>query len=637
MNTKKVLLLLNIFSFFFSISVLAFNLSSHRESSENSKLSCSVIIEKESTIVDLTKKNQLQVEKSGKLNVLNKNGSDYGEFFIFYSPSIKIKNASVDYFNSRGEKIKTINLKDFSDQSAVSDYSLHEDDRLKFFIDAPTEYPYTVEYSYSYTSSNTLFLPSWYPVKNYYVNVIESNYVVKHSDNLEFNKFEQNFDSYNISIDSSYNELIFKALEIEPIQYEYYSSPLTSVIPHLKISPKTFIHEGKEGTFDDWNDVGKWIHEELLEGTEELPTEALKEINELISGISEEKEKVKKIYEYVQNHCRYISVQIGIGGWKPTEAKVVHKTGYGDCKALVNYTRALLAAADIESYYSVVYAGKQQTDIEKEFVSLQGNHAILLVPLKQDTIWLECTSSDTPAGYISGFTDDRDVLTVFPEGGKIIHTKTYEDSLNVKITEAECFLNNDGNLSSKVKSLNKGSYYGKHSFLKKLQSNEIEDFYKDFYNISDLNLVNSKFTNIKDRDIFEEQLEFSVKDYVSKMGNMTILKPYIIEERQKTKSSSSLEKNSEFYLENSENTLDILDIFSPDSTAFSELPEPVEHKYSFGSYSFSFQRISENHIRLTREFILIKGLYPAQEFKNYNALLEAIWKTDNTNILLQNL
>ena len=70
-------------------------------------------------------------------------------------------------------------------------------------------------------------------------------------------------------------------------------------------------------------------------------------------------------------------MQEGIGGWKPIAANKVDAVGYGDCKGLVNYTKALLDAVGVKSHYSVVWAGQRKTSVEKNFFSMQGNHVIL--------------------------------------------------------------------------------------------------------------------------------------------------------------------------------------------------------------------------------------------------------------------
>ena len=104
----------------------------------------------------------------------------------------------------------------------------------------------------------------------------------------------------------------------------------------------------------------------------------------MVKDVDNPIEKAKLVYEFVQNKTRYINVSIGIGGWQPIAANQVDKVGYGDFKGLTNYTKALLAAVGITSYYTLVYA-KQKRNIDKDFETFQGNHAILNIPASELT------------------------------------------------------------------------------------------------------------------------------------------------------------------------------------------------------------------------------------------------------------
>ena len=109
------------------------------------------------------------------------------------------------------------------------------------------------------------------------------------------------------------------------------------------------------GSFTNWQELGKWEYDKLIANRKKFPAETVQHIKEITEDITDPKLKAKKIYEYMQQKTHYISVQVGIGGFQPFRHLMWIRMSYGDCKALVNYTQALLKVAGIDSYYCVVY------------------------------------------------------------------------------------------------------------------------------------------------------------------------------------------------------------------------------------------------------------------------------------------
>lgn len=84
---------------------------------------------------------------------------------------------------------------------------------------------------------------------------------------------------------------------------------------------------------------------------------------------------------------------------QPIAAADVNRTGFGDCKGLSNYMRAMLTELGIPSVYTVISTTNRR--LLADFASAnQNNHVILQVPLPNDTLWLECTNPTLPLGYV---------------------------------------------------------------------------------------------------------------------------------------------------------------------------------------------------------------------------------------------
>jgi transglutaminase-like putative cysteine protease len=157
----------------------------------------------------------------------------------------------------------------------------------------------------------------------------------------------------------------------------------------------------------------------------------------VIKNTANDKEKIRKLYHYLQDETRYINVTINIGGLKPYPASYVAKNKYGDCKALTNYFKSILDYIEIPSYYTKVYAGSPINKIDKNFPSQQSNHIILYIPLKGEDIWLDCTS-DGAFDYLGTFTQNRDAFIVDLNNSKFIKTPNLKpievlETRNIKI------------------------------------------------------------------------------------------------------------------------------------------------------------------------------------------------------------
>ena len=186
------------------------------------------------------------------------------------------------------------------------------------------------------------------------------------------------------------------------IEREPYAIPIYEHTPTVILAPTEFSYYGTDGDLSTWKSYGNWICQ-LIEDKMELPEERIHFLEELVATQNDTLSKVKAIYKYLQEETRYVSVQLGIGGFEPLSAQKVDEVKYGDCKALVNYMRAMLNAVGINSYYTLINAGRSAKKIIPEFPSQDFNHVILCVPVSNDTVFLECTDQFSPFGFFRQF------------------------------------------------------------------------------------------------------------------------------------------------------------------------------------------------------------------------------------------
>jgi len=370
------------------------------------------------------------------ITVLNEKGSDYLNLSIYYSDgSDQIKDVKCSIYDEQGNLIKSINKKDLSDYAAGDGVSIITDSRLKHWSYETNNYPVTIDYSYTRTSSNTLFIPRWYPIPDYDVAVVKSSYSITTNDELR--TYEQNMERYP-SIAQVAG--VYTMKNQPSINSEQYGPGRFEIFPTLITNPRKYNYEGNNGQHEDWDEFGQWMYERFLAPKKLKNQHIIRPmLDKYVGETTDTREIIQKVYKYVQDNTRYISVQLDDGGFNPIDPNSTHRNQYGDCKGLTLYTQCLLDLYDIKSNYTVVRAGSYHpAGFINDFASsYPGNHIILNIPTSSDTIWLDCTSHHNPFNYLGTFTDDRNVLVIENGASHIEKTPAYthENShMNEQIT-----------------------------------------------------------------------------------------------------------------------------------------------------------------------------------------------------------
>ncbi|OIV43357.1 DUF3857 domain-containing protein [Flavobacterium johnsoniae] len=627
----------------FTLFFLLFSLFSSAQKSEYSiltiadslKENANAVVRLDQTDIVITSQRSMNIKTQRVVTVLNEKGNKTVGAVESYTKRKSVKNIEAVVYDAFGNEIKKIRRKDFKDISAADGATLASDGRYIYLDYTPISYPYTIVYNCETETSNTAFIPRWYPVENYFLSVEKTILNVKFPNNLGFRKKESLLSVFDIKkTQDTDTQLSYTASNIVAQKAEDYSPAFKELYPKVAMSLEYFNLEGVDGNAKDWKEYGKWFSNKILTETTILPEETKTKIKELAGKETDPIKKAKIVYRYVQEKSRYVSIQLGIGGFKPMLATDVDRLGYGDCKALSNYTRALLDVVGVPSYYTELYGDRDLVDIDEDFFSIEGNHAILCVPDKDKYVFLECTSQDDPFGYQANFTDNRKVIVIKPEGGEIIRTKIYEPKSNTQFSKGSYSIDENGSFSGKINIVSEGSQYGNKQRVEKFLPTEKEAYYKKYWdNINNLKLGKITFANDKENIRFAEDVQLSAVDYGAVTGAKMIFTVDAFNQSSENVRRIRNRKNP-FQIQRGYLDTDEIEINLPAGFSIEFLPQNFELKGKFGEYKTEIIKKDNNKLLYKRSMFVNKGKYSNKEYDEYRLFIEQINRNDNAKIIL---
>lgn len=196
-------------------------------------------------------------------------------------------------------------------------------------------------------------------------------------------------------------------------------SALSDFAPHLAFS-----------TFSNYAEFAKAYQDRAKPMAAVTPAiEAL--AKELTATATDDRTKVRKLYNWVSQNIRYVAVYVAEGGFVPHSAQSTLDNRYGDCKDHVTLLEALLSAVGIESTTALINSG-EALRIPKLAISTPFNHVITYIP-KLD-LYLDSTSRFTPMGNLPlGDMDKPTLLSASGIIGKTPMTSWLKDYRHTKV------------------------------------------------------------------------------------------------------------------------------------------------------------------------------------------------------------
>lgn len=620
------------FFLLFQIISHAQNLTSIDVSAEL-KENADAVIKKLEEKLEIKKFNLYAYQISKEIVIYNEKGYEKCMPYLNYYDENQIKRLEVKIYNNYGIEIKKFKKNDFKDVATNDGFSIQSDGRVKYIDYTPINYPFIIQFDYSYESSDTAFLQRWAPFENYGVAIENATFELIVQPDIKCNVLEKNFENFQIEKKNVGTTILYQLHNLKALKWENNSLPNHKFFPIAYFSLNHFSLKGVEGNANNWEELGKWFYEALYKTQFELPESTIQKIRQLTSNAKTDEEKAKIVYKYVQDKTRYVSIQLGIGGWQPMKAADVDRLGYGDCKGLTNYTFALLKAVGINAYHTIISNDEDKKDFITEMPFLQGNHMILCIPGKEN-IWLECTSQKSAFGEIGSSNEDRKVLVVTPEGGKIERTKKYDEKENIIFTKAKVQLDSDGEMKANLDKVFNGITVERRFALENKTESERKDFYRevwDYYNPIVIKEFSTKRNN--EAKTWEEKFDLEVEKFALKNANQLIVNANPFSRWENIPDKIRTRKQP-VNIKRGFTEVDEIEFLLPENSKIEALPQNTMLETKFGTYQFDIT-VNEHKIVYKRKFTLFEAQHSNTDYNDFRIFLIEVNKFDNAKFLIQ--
>jgi len=585
-----------------------------------------VINEETSFIV---KGSVLNTSYSVAIKINNSQGDNYAIVNIPYSEDSPISNLEAWIEDVNGKKIRELKSKEIADKSNIHMGTFYDDNRVKVFELKNNTYPYVIKYQYSYKKKDFILICWWSPIYRDDIPTHESKLIVDIPVGYKVSLYQDKIAPPVTDSIKGRIIMTWQATYMQPIKPEIYSPSIEELAPHVYMVPLKF-NEGIPGTQQDWASFGNWYYN-LTKGLDELPPSEVQKVHELITGISDKKLIVKRLYEYLQDNTRYVGIQIGISGYKCFPADYIANKKYGDCKGLANYMKALLKAAGIPSQLALIYAGNGENThrVLDKFVASQFNHAILFVPLEKDTIWLECTSKTNPTGYLGSFTQNRYALIINENNSKLVKTPA--------LVPSNCYTSCNNNISidkdenALLKSTTTCTGYG-FDFNTAYSTQLNKDKQKEYLNqVIPYQGFELKQLNIKSesRDSASIKLDYQIvlKNNITQSSNSMFLQ---LSGPKPPKFENPSKRHFPVCLAYPINYIDTTEVTIPDKYKAKNIPdENIETQ--FGAVTVKYI-LHDDKIKIYRNILIKSGDYSIEEYPDFYQFITKLQEITNTPI-----
>jgi transglutaminase-like putative cysteine protease len=600
------------------------------------KREITILVKKDSLCIDevYTSKEYYTSNKSGIYALASVDVSYFDEM-----KSIKAYTLS----KIEGEdKYKKYNVKDFTEQQSISNYVFYDD-----IITVKYQYPFLKKESIAYVEyekgSKSPYIP-FIEFFSSYTTMLEKEFTVKVDNNVDLSIKYYNVDEEEISYTKVETEKYtlhkWEMQNTKPYIYESSAPNVKHYLPHIVLQIESYVtSKGKRiNVVRNESDLFGW-YSGFLGKVNFDSTEAMQAVlDDIIVESMGEGEKVKTVFQWVQNNIKYIALADGLGGFIPRDPDLVLSRRYGDCKDMSILIYSFLKLLDIEAHPTWVGTRDVPYKYTEQPSTIVDNHMIVTYVCNEtgENIFLDATDSYISYGLPTAFIQGKEVMihkgdTFFIEIVPIIKAEQniISDTTNLKICDN--MLCGEGVIKTTSYI---ASYY--KTVMNRISSDErIKEFVSQVTEkgSNKYKLLSYELQNNENEYFF--YYSFELKDYLSENENelyinlnldrlLFNMEKYKEGERELPVEVGYAKIRHSYY------TLAI-----PEGYVVAFLPPDVEYKTEKFGFNIDYTKVDDYTITYEIRFYADYLILEIEDFLAYEQMIDKIKEAYQENLILQ--
>ena len=537
--------------------------------------------------------------------------------------------------NKKYEKkeVEKIELKD-----SPGKYSFYDDEKIYSIMYPSVQVGAILDLDYQLKYTQPRFMGSFYWTD--YIPGVENELVVSVQKNIHIKYKLFNSEGSNIVFTKTEtkNEVIYKWKmdNVDPIVQFGDAPSFTYYEPHIIFYITDYEVDGKpQQLLGTPKDLYSWYCA-LQKNINKTEDKRLKSVTDsLVAGITDESEKVKKIFYWVQDNISYVAFEDGLGGFIPRDAGTVCSRKFGDCKDMASIIHEMLRMAGVNSYLTWIGSRDIPYTYEEVPTPSVDNHMITTY-LDKNGNWnfLDGTGKNAPADlYTSMIQGKQALISISPDSFKLVTVPIKDTSVSQTIDSIFIHINDNllvGKGNVKMTGYDKLEYYYKTENLSK---KEALDYFRSYFSkgsnkVNFFDVVITKIDRTSGGDI---TYSFDLSDYVKRNQNeiyinLNMENSLHLEQVDETrKIPVSFKHNTKKRLVT---TFTIPDGYQPEF-----IPPSARYGNEIAGYTSTYE-LKNNTIIHVNDFYINTLLLNSTDFSKYNKVLTEMVKANKQAVSL---